>query len=82
MSKIGASEANRSFLKLLKEAESGKTVTITRYGKPVARLEPIIRRPKLSEKEREAARERLRKLLEKGLPLGGGPHTRDEMRER
>ena len=82
MSSVGAREANRSFSKILKEAESGKTVTITRNGKPVARLEPIIRKPQLSEKEREASRERLRKLLEKGLPLGGHGFTRDEMNER
>jgi len=82
MSSVGAREANRSFSKILKEAESGETVTITRNGKPVARLEPIIPKPQLSEKARKAARARLRKLLEKGLPLGGGPYSRDEMNER
>jgi prevent-host-death family protein len=82
MSSVGAREANRSFSKILREAESGKTITITRNGKPVARLEPVIHKPKLSAKQREASRERLRKLLEKGLPLGGRGFTRDEMNER
>ena len=81
MSSVGAREANRSFSKILKEAENGKTVTITRNGKPVARLEPFIRKP-LSGKAKEKSLARLMALLEKGLPLGGGPYTRDEMNER
>ena len=82
MTTIGAREANRSFSKILREAENGKTVTITRNGRPVARLVPVIRKPELSHEEREASRERLLKLLEKGLPLGGRGFTRDEMNER
>jgi prevent-host-death family protein len=82
MSVIGAREANRSFSKILKEAENGETITITRNGKPVARLVPAVIRPPLSGKAREAARKRLMKLLEKGLPLGGKGFTRDEMHER
>jgi prevent-host-death family protein len=85
MASIGAREANRSFSKILKEAENGKTITITRNGKPVARLvpapAPLALKPK-SEEERKAALERLMKTLEKGLHLGGKGFTRDEMNER
>lgn len=79
---VGAREANRSFSKILKEAENGKTIIITRNGKPVARLEPVIRKRDLSEEERNAAHDRLMKLLEKGLDFGGRRFTRDEMHER
>ncbi len=79
MSSVGAREANRSFSKILKEAENGKTVTITRNGKPVARLVPA--ETEKDRKEREKSMNRLLKLLKKGFPLGG-PFTRDEMHER
>jgi len=81
---VGAREANRSFSKILREAENGKTVTITRNGRPVARLvpaPPLAVHPR-SEEQRKAALERLMKLLEKGHPLGGKGFTRDEMHER
>jgi prevent-host-death family protein len=85
MTTVGAREANRSFSKILREAESGKAVTITRNGKPVARLVPappvVDLRPK-SEKERKEAHARLMALLEKGFDLGGKGFTRDEMHER
>ncbi|HEY4941789.1 MAG TPA: type II toxin-antitoxin system prevent-host-death family antitoxin [Rhizomicrobium sp.] len=85
MSSVGAREANRSFSKILKEAENGKTVTITRNGKPVARLVPMAIAPavsRMSKKEREKARARLMALLEKGYDLGGGPYSRDDMHDR
>jgi prevent-host-death family protein len=81
MASIGAREANRSFSKILKEAENGKTITITRNGKPVARLEPVAVKPK-SEKSCREAHERLMKTLSKGFHLGGKGFTRDEMHER
>lgn len=81
MSSIGAREANRSFSKILREAESGKTVTITRNGKPVARLEPAVAKP-TSGKARERAIARMVELMEKGLDFGGRRFTRDEIHER
>jgi prevent-host-death family protein len=81
MPSIGAREANRSFSKILREAENGKTITITRNGKPVARLEPVGKQWK-SEAEREKSIARMMKLLEKGLDLGGGPYAREEMHKR
>ncbi len=85
MSSVGAREANRSFSKLLKEAEGGNAVTITRNGRPVARLVPIAVPPRshsMSEKQRKKAREDFIALLEKGLNLGGKGFTRNEMHER
>ncbi|HEY5239626.1 MAG TPA: type II toxin-antitoxin system prevent-host-death family antitoxin [Rhizomicrobium sp.] len=81
MASVGAREANRSFSKILREAESGKTVTITRNGKPVARLMPVAPKP-LSGKAREKSLAKLMKMLEKGFDLGGKGFTRDEMHER
>jgi len=85
MSTVGAREANRSFSKILREAESGRTVTITRNGKPVARLVPApvpAGVESMSEEERKAAKAQLMALLDKGLHLGGRGFTRDEMNER
>lgn len=85
MTSVGAREANRSFSKILKEAENGKSITITRNGRPVAQLvpaPPVLIVKTRSEKERKAALERLMKRLEKGFHLGGKGFTRDEMHER
>ncbi len=82
MSTVGAREANRSFSKILKEAENGKTVTITRNGRPVARLEPLVVRPPGGKAARKKAHARLMALLNKGFDLGGKGFTRDEMHER
>ena len=80
MASVGAREANRSFSKILREAESGKTVTITRNGRPVARLSPVGKQWK-SEAEREKAIARMMKAMKKGLHFGGRRFTRDEMHE-
>jgi prevent-host-death family protein len=82
---VGAREANRSFSKILKEAENGKSITITRNGKPVARLVPapvLAGVESMSEEERKKAHKELMDLLEKGFDLGGKGFTRDEMHER
>lgn len=82
MSVVGAREANRSFSKILKEAEGGETVTITRNGKPVAELSPIGKRWK-SESEREKAIAKMVDTMKNsGLHFGGRRFTRDEMHER
>jgi prevent-host-death family protein len=81
MSSVGAREANRSFSKILREAESGKTVTITRNGRPVARLEPVVVKPPGGKAARRKAHAELMELLEKGFDLGGKGFTRDEMHE-
>ena len=82
MRSVGAREANQNFSKLLREVESGKSLTITRNGRPVARMEPFLVRPKGSKRQREKAHAELMALLEKGFDLGGKGFTRDEMHER
>jgi prevent-host-death family protein len=69
--------ARQQFARLLKEAEAGSETLITRNGKPVARVVPAV----LSREtpERAAALERMEKLMEDGLPIGGRRWTRDEM---
>jgi prevent-host-death family protein len=41
MQTIQASEAKTHFLRILDEVERGKTVTVTRRGKTVARIVPV-----------------------------------------
>ncbi len=80
MSSISAREANQSFSKLLKRAEEGEEVVITRRGKPVARLVPMETPERKA--ERAEAHERLMKSLRKGFHLGGIRVNRDEIYER
>ncbi|HSZ75470.1 MAG TPA: type II toxin-antitoxin system prevent-host-death family antitoxin [Rhizomicrobium sp.] len=80
MSSVGAREANRSFSKILREAESGKTVTITRNGRPVAQLVPVA--PLVPPKRSKKSLKKFLDMLEKGFDLGGKGFTRDEMHER
>lgn len=42
MSEVGAYEAKTHLPRLLDEVEAGSTITITRNGRPVARLSPIV----------------------------------------
>jgi prevent-host-death family protein len=41
MKQMQAREAKAKFAEILRSAENGEAVTITRHGKPVARLVPI-----------------------------------------
>jgi prevent-host-death family protein len=80
MKTVSAREANQAFSRLLKEVEKGEEVLITKHGEPVALLSAY--RPLKSAAHREAAIERIVRLMRKGLPLGGRRFTRDEMHER
>ncbi|HKO06582.1 MAG TPA: type II toxin-antitoxin system prevent-host-death family antitoxin [Alphaproteobacteria bacterium] len=82
MRAVSAREANQSFAKVLSRAEAGEEVVITRRGRPVAVLAPY-RAPAMTP-EREAAIERAKRMMEKGLPWGRAfrRFTRDEMHER
>lgn len=53
--RITATEASRSFLSLLKGVSEGQSFIITRYGRPVARMEPFT--------SEDAAKMRLLKTL-------------------
>ena len=39
--RVSATEARKTFLKHVEGAKSGHSYVITRYGKPVARIEPV-----------------------------------------
>lgn len=41
MSEVGAFEAKTHLSRLLDRVENGETVTITRHGRPVAKLAPV-----------------------------------------
>jgi prevent-host-death family protein len=41
MKQVGVYDAKTHLTKLLDEVEQGETITITRHGKPVARLVPV-----------------------------------------
>ena len=79
MRTVGAREANQQFSRLLREAENGQEITITRNGQPVARLIPA--RSARNPRARRKALVEMIKLMEKGLDLGGRKFTRDEMHE-
>ena len=79
MRTVGAREANQQFSRLLREAEEGEEITITRNGRAIARLIPA-RGPK-DEKARKQAIEEMVRLMEKGLDMGGRGYTRDEMHD-
>ncbi len=42
MTTVGAYEAKTHLARLLEEVEAGATVTITKHGRPVARLVPAV----------------------------------------
>jgi prevent-host-death family protein len=80
MKTVPAREVSQSLSKLLGEASGGEEVTITKRGKPVARLVPVENHG--SDEERERAIERMVKRMPRGIDLGGRPFTRDKMHER
>jgi prevent-host-death family protein len=65
---IGAYEAKTHLAELLEKVEAGEEITITRHGKPVARLVPA--KKKTTVEERKAAIAAIRELR-KGVTLGG-----------
>jgi prevent-host-death family protein len=81
MKEVGAFEAKNSLSALLDLVERGEEVTITRHGKPVARLVPPRGRP--NREEARAAAERIRERARKlklGITLEEALAWRDEGR--
>jgi prevent-host-death family protein len=75
---VTAGEANQAFENILKRAEHGESIVITRRGRPVAMLTPYA---PFDARERELAVEHIVGLMRKGVPIGRR-FTRDEMHER
>lgn len=65
---VGAFEAKTRLSELLAAAEAGESVTITRRGRPVARLVPVT----TAEERRAAAFKRLNELRDEVIAFGGG----------
>jgi prevent-host-death family protein len=81
---VTATEANRSFSKLLREVAKGKRIAITSHGQDVAVLAPAERA-----EDKEAAREKrlealaaLQKQWAKQPHITIGPWTRDDLYDR
>ena len=79
---IGLREANHHLAKHIKAVEEGHEVIITRRGRPVARLTHDLASERSQDLEWQAAYDRMVRLMEEGLPLGGVRMTRDQIYER
>lgn len=82
MKEVGAFEAKNTLSALLDLVERGEEVTITRHGKPVARLVPPRGQP--NREEARAAAERIRERARKlklGITLEEALAWRDEGRK-
>lgn len=60
MKTVTASEANRHFSRLLREAARGETISVISRGKTVATLAPVDEQHALRQKARQALLERLK----------------------
>jgi prevent-host-death family protein len=67
MAQVGAFEAKTHLPALLERVAQGETITITRHGKPVARLVPV--EPDLNMTAHDAVQEMLE--FGRGRSLGG-----------
>lgn len=75
MREVGTLEARNTFSSLLERVEGGEEITITRHGKPVARMVPVSA-PHDVEKARSAV-EAIRKLRKSVKPDPEGLTIRD-----
>lgn len=73
MREFSASNAKNRLGQLLDLVEQGEEITITRYGRPVARLVPPA-----SHVNREQARAALRRIRERAAWLRSGPFHWEE----
>lgn len=62
--------ANQEFSRLIKEVERGRSIVITRRGRPVAKLVPHAA-DRTEDPEWTAAYDRMMAQLEDGVSLGG-----------
>lgn len=77
MAEIGAYDAKTRFAELLRRAEKGERIVITRHGRPVAQLVPVAEAPEMT------VEEAIQGILElrKGTTLGPGLTIRDLIEE-
>ncbi len=70
MKTVGAFEAKTHLSELLKQAEAGETIVVTRHGQPVAQISPVA-----TESAGVLPKEAMRRLRSLGLRI-----DRDEIR--
>ncbi len=78
---VTATEANRSFSRLLRAVRNGARIEVTAYGEVVA----VLAAPEVSLEERTrraAAFRALRRHLESVTPVTVGPWNRDDLNQR
>ena len=76
MKMITATEANRDFSKLLEEVSAGEVIGVTKHGRMIATINPVVQKDEAAAQEH--IREHLKKLREQpvlNIPRG----TRDEL---
>ena len=79
VTRISATEANRSFSKLLAEVRKGRPAEITVRGEVVARLEPVTPVNKQEEEEKQRKWEEFIEHLRNQPAIGVPRGTRDEL---
>ncbi len=80
MKRVSMREANQNFSGVIADVESGERFIVERRGVPVAEIIPFRKASHDAKREKEI--QEYFKLLDKGLPLGGGnAPTKDEMHE-
>jgi prevent-host-death family protein len=80
MRSVSIDELHEHTDQLIAEVQSGEKLTLVRAGKPVAELVPLAAED--DHARREAARQRLLAIMDKGLDLGGKPFTYEERHDR
>jgi len=80
---ISLREANQHLSRYIRDVEQGQEFVITRRGKPVARIVPILvsAERQLSVEQLDAL-ERTRQRMQRGDDLGGRMPSRDDLHER
>lgn len=78
---INIREVNQHLSEYIRSVEAGNEIVITKYGKAVARLVPVVEVRELNNEQQEAL-QRLRGHMERGHHLGGQEFDRDLLHER
>ncbi|MEM1178236.1 MAG: type II toxin-antitoxin system prevent-host-death family antitoxin [Acidobacteriota bacterium] len=78
---ISLREANQHLSRYIKRVEQGEDLVITRRGKPVARIVPVVPKPELSPEQLKALA-RTRDRMRRGHDLGGEMPPRGSLHER
>ena len=79
---VSIRDANQHLSQYLERVEQGAEIVITRRGKPIARVLPIIEAKPLLTDAQCAARARLWERMNLGYALGGTRSDRDSLHER